>query len=146
MAKGFSVEVKGLKELQKKLENYDQSLSKGVDQELTDGALNIAAKAKQLAPQGTSGKLAGSIGADVTRPFQKTIGTPLFYAPFVEFGTGRNVFKGPFNFTPEMRDFAREFFVSGKGKLEAQPFIFPALVDEKPKLIKRIKEKVFKLK
>jgi HK97 gp10 family phage protein len=144
--KGFQVEVQGLSQLKKKLDNFDKNLSTGVDEELSVGAINIENKARQLAPHGKTGELGASIFSNVSRPFQKEVGSSLFYAPFVEFGTGVNVFKGPFEFTPEMRAFAREFFVSGKGILPAQPFLFPALIEEKPNIIKRIKEKVFKLK
>ena len=48
------------------------------------------------------------------------------YAPYVEFGTGKNAAQ----FTsqnPDIAEYAMEFFVSGKGKNKAQPFLFPAV-------------------
>ena len=140
----FKAEIKGLKELQLKIERYDKDLSVRIDKELSDGAENIAVMARSKAPKGRSGKLGASISADVTRKFNKSISVGVIYAPYVEFGTGVKVFQNPsFNFTPEMRLYAREFYVTGKGKQPAHPFLFPSFVIEKKRIIDRIKQVLF---
>jgi HK97 gp10 family phage protein len=140
----FKTEIKGLKELQVKLEQYDKNLANKIDEQLSIGAENIAVLAKSKAPVGRSGKLGASISADVSQRFSKSISVGVPYGAFVEFGTGSKVFKTPeFNFTPEMKAYALEFFVSGKGKQPASPFLFPSLEIEKKRIIFRIKEVLF---
>jgi len=36
--------------------------------------------------------------------------------------------------------YAKSFFISGKGRVPAHPFMFPAYEQERPKLIKRVKK------
>lgn len=120
-------------------------MAKAVDTELAQGAINVANHARSLAPQGKTGKLKASIFADTSQPFNKTVGSNLWYAPFVEFGTGVNVFKTNFRFTPEMRDYAKEFFVTGKGFAYPVPYLFPAVEAERKEIVKRIRNKVFEL-
>jgi hypothetical protein len=143
--KGFKVEIQGLSRLQKKLDGYDKELTKEVDKQLTIGAKNVEMMAVRLAPAGKSGRLKASIYSDTARVFDKSVGSHLPYAPYVEFGTGVNVFKGGFKFTAEMKAYAREFYVSGKGFRFPTPYLFPALETEKRALIKRIRNEVFQL-
>jgi HK97 gp10 family phage protein len=48
------------------------------------------------------------------------------YAPYVEFGTGKNKVI-PLGF----EDYAMQFYVNGKGTMEAQPFLIPAYLKYK---------------
>ena len=43
------------------------------------------------------------------------------YAPYVEFGTGSGV-----NVPQGFSDYAMQFYVNGKGRMKAQPFLIPA--------------------
>lgn len=63
-----------------------------------------------------------------------------FYAPYVEFGTGRFAKAYLADKDEEWRKYARTFFVNGKGTTEATPFLFPTAEEVKPDHIKRMKE------
>ena len=140
----FKAKIEGLNDVLKKIEQYDKALAEGVDLELTEAAVNIANKARVAAPKGNSGQLAASIGSDVSRKYNKSVFASAPYSAYVEFGTGAKVFKGPFQFTPSMKAYAREFYISGKGKLPAMPYLFPAYTAEVIELRKRLKRLFFK--
>src|SRR5690606_9949099 len=57
------------------------------------------------------------------------VGSDLFYAAWEEYGTGGNV-KVP----AEFKDYAMEFYVSGKGHNFAHPYLTPAYYQHRPKL------------
>lgn len=138
------VQINGLREVMKRIEKVDKALATKVGDELTTGARNIESQAKAYAPKGRTGELAGSIEADVSQPYDKRVSVSAPYAPFVEFGTGVRVFQNPsFNFTPEIRAYAMEFYVNGLGKQPAHPYLFPAFEQEKLQIIKRIKKVLF---
>lgn len=138
----FKGNIQGLAQLKAKLEQYNKALSVDVDGILSDGAVSIAANARARAPKGNQGKLQASIRYDVSEPFQKTIEATAPYAAYVEFGTGSRVFENKigFDFAPEVKEFALEFYVNGLGRLPATPFMFPALEQEKVQIIKEVKK------
>ena len=141
----FKAKFTGLKEVITRLEQFDKKLALGVDEELSKGALNISLQARLRCPKGRRQRIASSIAADIASKYRKTVTVGVSFAPFVEFGTGVRVFQTPeFNFTPEMREYAREFYVNGLGKEPARPFLLPSFEVEKPQILKRIKENVFK--
>lgn len=137
----FKTQIKGLAELKAKLEKYNKDLSVGVDNILSQGAEFMAATARRNAPVGRTGALGGFIKADVNGP-SKTVTAFAPYAPYVEFGTGSRVFDNRigYEFAPEVKDFAKEFYVNGKGKMPATPFFFPALDEAKVKIINDVKK------
>lgn len=145
MAGTFTFRIDGMKQVLDRIGAYDKALKEDVVKELDEGAKNIAMGAIVRAPKGKSGKLAASIGYNISQPYTKSVYASAKYAPYVEFGTGLFVFKAKsgFMFTPEMREFAKEFYVSGLGRMPAQPFLFPALEVEKPKILERIKGRLF---
>lgn len=138
----FKGEIKGLAALKAKLDKYNKDLSVGVDGILSDGAMSIAANARARAPKGNQGKLPASIRADVSQPFNKIIEAGAPYAAYVEFGTGSRVFENKigFDFAPEVKQFALEFYVNGLGRMPASPFMFPALEQGKIQIIKDVKK------
>lgn len=141
----FKASIQGLSETLRKIEKYNTQLAVDIDGQLTVAANNVANAARLRAPKGKTGLLTASIRTDTSVKYSKKVEVAHFVAPYVEFGTGVKVFQNPvFNFTPEMRAYAREFYVSGKGRQPAQPYLFPSLEAEKPKLLNRIKEVLFK--
>lgn len=100
--------IKGLEELDTLLKKYSGQLPDEVDAELSAGAEDIAATARTLAPVGVSGDLRRRIIVNHA-PFIHEVVANVYYAPFVEFGTGKKVkvsagleqyaaqFKGPTN-------------------------------------------------
>lgn len=57
------------------------------------------------------------------------VGSDLFYAIFEEVGTGGNV-----RVPAEFAEYAKEFYVSGKGHNMPHPYLFPAYYQHRPKL------------
>ncbi len=88
----MSIEVKGLKGVLTRIENYPKEVEQAIDIELTEGAELIEGRAKMLAPV-NDGLLRSSIVADTGVLLNKTVTNSVFYAPYIEFGTGRK-FKG----------------------------------------------------
>lgn len=137
--------MQGLDEVLKRIESEKKELAIAIDNELLAGARNVAVRAKANAPKGKSGELAASITYGKLAKYSYFVAATASYSPFVEFGTGIRVFKTPeFNFTPEMRAYARQFFVSGEGRLFPSPFLFPAYEYEKIQIVRRIKAVLFK--
>ena len=138
----FQAKIQGLASVIKKIEAYDKKLGEGVSIELRTAVDNAATTARSLAPTGATNLLRSSIGSNEIDKYNKSFFANAPYAAYVEFGTGSMVFKAKsgFMFTPEMREFAKEFYVNGKGRQPATPFMFPALEQEKVKVIGRIKK------
>jgi len=143
VARTFTAQLGGLQQTIQRIEAYSKEMGDGLDEELGQGVDRIAAKAKSRAPKGKSNALANSIVSDKSTRFSKAVEVRAFYAAYVEFGTGSNVFVSPFNFTPEMREFARDFFVNGKGRLYPQPFLFPSFIEEVPVILDKVKKRMF---
>lgn len=61
---------------------------------------------------------------------------------YFEFGTGEFVFDGENWVDGDLREYARNFFVNGKGKTKPHPFLFNSFYEERVELIKRLKEKL----
>src|SRR5688572_8350269 len=139
----FKVKIDGLESVLKKVEKYDKALGEGVINVLSEGAENIAANARARAPKGRTKRLANSIIADTSQPYRKSVSVFAPHAPFVEFGTGSRVFDSPFQFTPAMKEYAMDFFVSGKGRMPAAPFLFPAYTAEIIQIRNRLRKLFF---
>lgn len=138
----FKANIQGLDKVLARIDSYNEALANGIDKELGTAAINIAVRARELVPKKT-GRLAGSIGIDQSQTNQRIIGTALLYGAYVEFGTGENVFDAAFPFSDEQREFAKEFYVNGQGTLHSSPYLFPALEEETPKALQRIRRLLF---
>lgn len=138
----FKANIQGLGSVLNRIKQYDEALATGVDDILTDAAVNISTQAKATVAKDTQA-LANSIGVDVSQKNSKVVGTDLVYGAYLEFGTGEFVFDGPFNFTDEQKQFAKQFFVSGKGRLHSKPYLFPALEAEIPKALQKVRRLFF---
>lgn len=93
--------------------DISRKLANNVDKALSANAIEIAGKARQLAPKDMGG-LAGSIAEDVSKFLQKAVKVNSFYASYVEFGTGRYAAKYVATLPPDWRTYAATF----KGKTE----------------------------
>lgn len=66
------------------------------------------------------------------------VGTTVYYAPYVEFGTKQRV-----NVPEELREYAIQFKTSKPGAMggvPSRPFLYPAFKNEQERFISRIKE------
>ena len=69
------------------LDNYQEDVLKGLQQNIEKAALTVERKAKQNCPVDT-GKLRASITTEVGK-LEAEVGTNVEYAPYVEFGTSK---------------------------------------------------------
>lgn len=90
MPQGFSLDLSGLKQVQKAIENINSEASKGIADEMSAAVLNIQKDAKRTAPANL-GKLRQSIQIDNNNTLFKSVYSSVNYAPYVEFGTRKNV-------------------------------------------------------
>lgn len=84
------------------------------------------------------GRLKGSIFQQPGR-LSSTVGASADYAAYVEFGTGRFAAAYVPQLPPEWQALALTFYVNGKGRLPAHPFLYPAFNKAKDKLLEDIK-------
>tara|TARA_R100000501_G_C2546675_1_gene63127 strand:+ start:161 stop:550 length:390 start_codon:yes stop_codon:yes gene_type:complete len=82
----FSLKVLGLDKLNKKL-NSKNTLGKPLSEQIGLTTAQLEAGVKKATPVVT-GRLRGSIFSEIN-PHKSVVGTNVFYAPFVEFGTSR---------------------------------------------------------
>lgn len=134
--RGFNVSLDGLEGTINRLKEKGRDVRIEVETEIqaagTKTALNASINLSRYG--GGLGNLLSSISADGSG-LEVEIVAAKFYAPYVEFGTGERV-KVPSG----LEDYAMQFFVSGKGKMPARPYLFPAFFVQKEVLLRRIKE------
>lgn len=110
----FNFEMKGDKALLKALDEMTEKVSKQVGGEIEEAANRIEAGAKNKAPT-DMGDLRQSINAQFDpKTLQASVGTNLFYAPFVEFGTGSRV-----QIPAGLESYASQFKNSSQGDFTA---------------------------
>lgn len=133
MARGFDININGLDKLRNRVKKLNTALKTEVVKEVHTAGLNIANGARSRVPVNFGG-LKSKINNDDTETGTEVI-VQQSYAAYVEFGTGAEV-----EVPAGLEDYALQFFVSGKGHLPAQPFLFPAYFEERNKMIQRIKQ------
>ena len=132
----MNVEVKGVDELIVKLENMTDESK--IQQQLGLACALVERSAKMKAPKDT-GALRRSITSKVDG-LTGTVFTPLEYAPYVEFGTGLFAENGagrkdvPWNYQDDKGEWH-----STRGQ-KPQPFMRPALNENRTEIIRIIKE------
>lgn len=137
----ITIQVQGLTELLANISAYSQDLADQVDKSLDDGANEIVVLARADAPVGRTGALAQSINATLVPFGEKTITVSVPYGAFVEFGTGSKVFQNSrgFVYSTDLRAYAQEFYVNGKGRMRARPFLFPAFEMKRRDILDAVK-------
>ena len=127
--------VTGLKQTIADFKKLGVDIEKGVKVAVTTTALESANIATKLAPI-QFGKLRQSIGVEKVDDVTQSVVANMFYAPYVEFGTGGNV-----DVDEEWREIAQAF--KGKGvkniNLKPRPFMRPAYKFAKVEFPKRMK-------
>lgn len=158
MSDGFNMKLEGLGSVNKLLSKISDNAKNKVDTVLTDSTIRIANDARSRFQSLTAGfsdtntkrlrivkrstgTLLNRISAQTQTKYSKQVVAQAKYAPYVEFGTG-----GLVEVPAGLEGYARRFKGRGvrKVNLPARPFMFPALAEEKPKLIKEIKNTLLK--
>lgn len=130
--------ISGLSTALAKIDQLGTGATKIVEYEIKAFGVDTVNDAKANTPVDL-GYLRNSIQFNTVTPLEAFINVNAFYAAYVEFGTGAEVFISDFIFTPEMKAYAATFFVNGKGNLPARPYLFPAYEKNRILLIERFK-------
>jgi hypothetical protein len=81
--------VIGLDKVLGKLDKLPKDIQKDVDNVMAEGVNNVVNLSRQLTPVGVGGKLRNSTTPEKLGEANYTITNNLFYAPYIEFGTGK---------------------------------------------------------
>lgn len=139
----MTVTIEGASRIVKRLEDIKNL--KNLEENVGKAAALVEAEAKKKAPK-DSGELRRSITSKVEKGQDKIEGivySPLEYAPYVEFGTGLFAESGgrkdvPWFFKDEEGNW---WMTSGQ---HPQPYMRPALNENRDKIIKIVKEGLLK--
>jgi len=136
---GFNIDITN--NLNKRLDSLTAEVQQIVKDELNAFGLETVAMAKNLAPVDI-GFLRNGITYDMPTPLSVEIISAYNYSAYIEFGTG--VFAAAYvpSLPPEIQKYAMTFFVNGKGRVMARPFLFPAIEFNRIKLIENLKREL----
>ena len=131
----MSIKLKGLDEVLNSLGELADTTN--LEEALDKACAIVEASAKKKAPK-DSGELRRSITSKVENN-EGVVYTPLFYAPYVEYGTGLFAESGgrtdvPWNYQDDKGNWHS---TSG---MKPQPFMRPALYENKEEILRIIKE------
>lgn len=137
----MAIEIEGISKVLKRLEKLSDT--ENIEKAMGKACAVVEAAAKQNAPKDT-GALRNSITSKVENRdghIEGTIFTPLEYAPYVEYGTGLFAESGgrkdvPWNYQDDKGEWHS---TSGQ---KPQPFMRPAIEDNRNKIIEILKEGV----
>lgn len=137
----MAIEIEGIGKVLKKLEKL--SNTENIEKAMGKACAVVEAAAKQNAPKDT-GALRRSITSKVDTEGKEVIGTiftSLEYAPYIEYGTGLFAESGgrkdvPWNYQDDKGEWHS---TSGQ---KPQPFMRPAIEDNRDKIIKILKESI----
>jgi HK97 gp10 family phage protein len=149
------IDIQGINAAIKDIKRWEHTKNQAVKNAINESALNIQKGAKRRCPVDT-GRLRSSIAMQpYNEGFTMRVGTKVHYAPYVEFGTGKFVDvpagvdvpttgrQTPWRY-PESRggvETGEMIWTSGN---KPQPFLFPASEEEKPKLVRALREALAK--
>jgi hypothetical protein len=140
----IKVTVEGLDKVKGSIADYVTGKRKAIQDQTNKSLINIRRETvrnlvKQLEQSG--GRLASSY--HITKfDLAGEVFSNLEYAPFVEFGTGTDVFindEGS-TFDSDVREYASQFKRGPGRNKEAKPHLFPAFEEERPKYVQAIEK------
>lgn len=138
---GFTIDIEG--DLNKRLDEMTEEVKEIIGLEMDAFGLETVAMAKNLCPvdEGTMRNLityqklpAPEIGVEISA------NAP--YSAYHEFGTG--VFAAAYVSTlpPDLQAYAMTFFINGRGRIPATPYLFPSIESNRKLLIDRLKAQI----
>lgn len=134
--------IKGFDQLIKKLNKIGKA--DFVKAEIAGAAFDIEANAKNNASaiQGIPPEIKQMISQRITNDGLTAVisQNALPMGAYIEFGTGIYV-----KVAPEWKDMAWQFYKNGKGRLHASPYMYPAFVEGRERLISNLKAKLKEL-
>lgn len=143
-----TLDVRDIKKAISDVRFYELAKKQGVKDVVNKTALNIQRKAKKrLTASGAvdTGRLRASVVIEpYNMGFSAIIGTDVFYAPYIEFGTGIFAKNGNGRQTPWIYKTNKGVFRT-RGQ-RPRPFLFPSYEEEWPLFILAIKKELGDLK
>lgn len=128
----------------KYIKNIEKKIDKKIDEvdnEFEAGMVDIVTMAKQLVPVAPDGGLLKN-SIYFVKDKQKlsyTLIANTRYAAYVEFGTGKYAKNYVAGLEEYWKKLARRYYKNGKGKTDKQPFLYPSIIQNLPKIYLRIK-------
>jgi hypothetical protein len=141
MAKGFTISFEGLDETIKALKSTVTDIEDKVDFAFGINTEAMAAEAKNRVAV-KDGRLKNSISANKIAKYQYELVAGVFYAPYIEFGTGKYAATYVTGIDVEWAKLALQFYVSGQGRIYERPYLYPSYKRIFPILIKDIEKLV----
>jgi HK97 gp10 family phage protein len=117
MPDALYIDTSGLIRITDKLKGMEKTIVESVDNVLNANAIEIATKAKQLAPVDIGG-LRSSIAPETSELLNKHISVNANYAAYVEFGTGKYAAAYAGSLPDNWQQFALQFKGKGGGNME----------------------------
>ena len=137
------ISVQGMNVLLRKIAKANGEVQAKVKRANQITSLNIERQAKRNAPTnkkiGAGGRLRSAIVADPSGE-EANVEVKVNYAQYVEFGTGAFAAEYLSTKDKDLREYAMTFYETGRGRIPAQPFLFPAAEAERPKHIERMRK------
>jgi len=134
------ISVQGMNVLLRKIAKADKEVQAKVKRANQITSLNIERQAKRNATKSVdTGRLRSAIVPDHSGT-EANVEVKVKYAQYVEFGTGAFAAEYLATKDKDLREYAMTFFETGKGRVTARPFLFPAAEAERPKHIERMRK------
>jgi len=134
------ISVQGMNVLLRKIAKADKEVQAKVKRANQITSLNIERQAKRNATKSVdNGDLRRAIVPDHSGT-EANVEVKIKYAQYVEFGTGAFAAEYLSTKDKDLREYAMTFFETGKGRVTARPFLFPAAEAERPKHIERMRK------
>jgi hypothetical protein len=138
------VNISGFDELVRKLSTYGSNVDQFVKNEIAATGFQIVADAKSNVSSipNAPAEIKQMISNSVTNNgyTAKINQNALPMGAYIEFGTGVYV-----TVAPEWKDLAWQFYVNGKGRLRAHPYMYPAFIKGRDEFIKVLEAKLRQL-
>jgi len=148
--------ITGMPALKKKLSSMSTKVRDEIKYQVLDSSTQITMDALTAAPDKLfiKGKSGGEddlniknrlVNVPKNKGFAAEIGVQgdSKIPVYVEFGTGSDAAAYVPTLPQEIQDYARKFYVNGKGTIKKQPYLIPAFLRESPIFIKEL-EKILK--
>ncbi len=145
--------ISGLSQVKNKLKSYRDKVSQEIINQVQDSGTQIESDAIAKAPRQLliKGQKSQPETLDFHQRIDNTVSNGGFSAEigvqsennlaiYVEFGTGEDAASYVPTLPKDIQDYARLFYVNGKGRILHQPFLIPAFRKESPIFISELKK------
>lgn len=137
--------IKGLATVTNALKKKGAAIEQGVKDQLLLAAKNISKDAYENRPSGDIRIFDFPSDSGLTQFVEASSQSDVKLAAYMEFGTGSGYKAIEASLEPEARELARQFFVNGKGRLPARPYLLPAYYKHRKQFLVNIRKLVKKI-